>query len=202
MAMKCLTRTRTTALVAALICLPFAAHSAPRPQPNSQPSPQPGPQSSQDKQLPSPPAVAETKLNGKALVIHYNAPSVRGRKIMGGLVPYGQVWRTGANPATSFTTEVDLTLGTLHVPAGKYTIYTLPAAPGTPWMLIVNKETGQWGTVYHGAQDLGRTPMHEGQLPSPQEVMSLSFEKTSGSSTQLHMRWEKADEWVEVKLAR
>ena len=165
----------------------------------SQPAPW---QTDAGKPLPSPPAVAETKLAGKALVIHYNAPSARGRKIMGGLVPYGQVWRTGANPATSFTTEADLTVGALRVPAGKYTLYTLPAAPGTPWMLIVNKETGQWGTVYHEAQDLGRTPMQQGNLAAPQETMSLSFEKTTSASTQLHVRWERLDEWVEIKLAR
>ncbi len=121
---------------------------------------------------------------------------------MGGQVPYGKVWRTGANPATSFTTAAALTLGTLHVPAGKYTLYTLPAAPGTPWQLIVNKETGQWGTVYHEAQDLGRTPLHETALPSPQEVMSITFEKTTGTTTQLHIRWEKVDEWVAVQLAQ
>ena len=151
------------------------------------------------KQLPSPPAVAETQLAGKSVVIHYNKPSIRGRKIMGGLVPYGKVWRTGANPATSFVTDTDLTIGTLHVPAGKYTLYTLPAAPGTPWMLIINKQTGQWGTEYSEGQDLGRTPMHAGKLPSTQEVMSLSFEKTSGASTQLHVKWENTDEWVEVR---
>ena len=182
--------THTFALSAALLCLLLPGQPAPSAQPR------------QDKPLPSPAAVAETRLNGKALVIHYNTPSMRGREIMGGLVPYGQVWRTGANPATSFTTEADLTVGTLHVPAGKYTLYTLPAAPGTPWMLIVNKETGQWGTVYHEAQDLGRTPMHEGQLSSPQEVMSISFEKTGGGSTQLRVRWDKVDEWVEVKAGR
>ncbi len=152
--------------------------------------------------LASPPADAEVTLNGKAVHIHYNAPSVRCRTVMGGLVPYGQVWRTGANPATSFTTDTDLMIGTLRVPAGKYTLYTLPAAAGTPWQLIINKETGQWGTVYHPAQDLGRTPMHAATLPSPQEVMSISFEKTSGNMSQLHVRWEKADEWVEVKAAK
>lgn len=152
--------------------------------------------------MPSPPAVAETRLGGKALTIHYNKPSMRGRKIMGDLVPYGKVWRTGANPATSFTTAANLTIGALSVPAGSYTLYTMPAEPGTPWMLIVNKETGQWGTVYHEAQDLGRTPMHEDKLSSPQEVMTISFEKTSGSTTQLHVRWEGVDEWVEVKLAQ
>ncbi len=153
------------------------------------------------KPLASPAAVAEVKLNGKDLSIHYNAPSIRCRKIMGDLVPFGKVWRTGANPATSFTTETDLTIGTLHVPAGKYTLYTLPAEPGMPWMLIVNKQTGQWGTEYSEAQDLGRTPMHAEKLPSAQEVMSLSFEKTSAATTQLHVKWEMTDEWVEIKAA-
>ena len=158
-------------------------------------------QSVNGKPLASPAATAETRLNGKAVATHYNAPSVRCRKVMGGVVPYGQVWRTGANPATSFTTETDLMIGNLPVPAGSYTLYTLPAAPGTPWMFIVNKETGQWGTEYHQAQDLGRVPMHEGQPGSPQEVMSLSFEKTAGTSTQLHVKWERTDEWVDLKAA-
>ena len=159
-------------------------------------------QSANGKQLASPAATAEVTLEGKALTIHYNAPSVRCRTIMGNVVPYGKPWRTGANPATSFVTAADLMIGDLHVPAGSYTLYTLPAAPGTPWMLIVNKETGQWGTVYHEAQDLGRVPMHATELPSSQEVMSISFEKTAGTSTQLHVKWERADEWVEIRLAR
>lgn len=154
------------------------------------------------KTLASPAATADVSLNGKAVSVHYNSPSVRCRKIMGDLVPYGKVWRTGANPATSFKTATDLTIGTLHVPAGEYTLYTLPAAPGTPWQLIVSKETGQWGTEYHPAKDLGRTPMHESTLAAPQEVMSISFEKTGGAATQLHVRWDKSDEWVEVKAAK
>ena len=154
------------------------------------------------KALASPAATADVSLNGGQLTLRYNAPSVRCRTIMGNVVPYGKVWRTGANPATSFTTDEDVTIGTLHVPAGKYTLYTLPAAPGSPWMLIINKQTGQWGTVYDQAQDLGRTPMHAEKLPSPQEVMSLSFDRSSANSTQLHMRWEGTDEWVEVRASK
>jgi len=156
------------------------------------------PQAQNAKPMPSPPAQAEVTLNGKAVTIHYNSPRMRGRKIMGELVPYGKEWRTGANPATSFVTDVDLMVGDLHVPAGKYTLYTLPAAPGTPWQLIINKQTGQWGTEYHQDQDLGRTPMQHSTLASPQEDMSISFEHTSGNSTELHVRWETTDEWVKV----
>jgi hypothetical protein len=148
------------------------------------------------KTLPSPAATAKVTLNGKHIVIHYNSPSMRGRKIMGGLVPYGSVWRTGANPATTLVTQANLKIGTLDVPAGTYTIYTLPNAD--QWLLIVNKQTGQWGTEYHQDQDLGRTPMKSKTLSSPQEKMSISFENTKGNSTELHVKWEKADEYVDV----
>ena len=158
------------------------------------------PMSAQDqKTLPSPPAEANITLGGKSVVVHYNSPRMRGRKIMGELVPYGKVWRTGANPATSFVTETNLKVGDLNVPAGKYTLYTLPAATGTPWQLIINKQTGQWGTVYNQDQDLGRTPMHMATLPSPQENMSISFEHTTSNSTELHIRWETTDASVKVE---
>jgi hypothetical protein len=146
--------------------------------------------------LPSPPAEADVTLNGTALTIHYNTPLMRGRKIMGGLVPYGEVWRTGANPATSFKTAVALKIGTAMVPAGSYTLYTLPSE-GT-WKLIINKQTGQWGTEYDQAQDLARVDMQKKMLTSPQEKMSISFENTSGGSTELHVRWETTDVWVPV----
>ena len=155
------------------------------------------------KPMPSPPAQAEVKLDGKNITVHYNAPSLRGRVMIGDHDPYGKVWRTGANPATSFITEGDIMVGNLRVPAGKYTLYSLPEAPGaTPWMLIINKQTGQWGTVYNENQDLGRTPMHYNKLPASQEVMSLSFEKTTGQSTQFHIKWATTDEWVTIKAAR
>ena len=148
------------------------------------------------KPLPSPAASAEVSLDGKRVVIRYNAPSMRGRKIMGELVPYGKVWRTGANPATTLVTAANLKIGTLTVPAGTYTVYTLPSSDA--WMLIVNKQTGQWGTVYNEGQDLGRTPMTGNPLARPQEVMSISFDNTKGKTTELHMKWEKTDEFVTV----
>jgi hypothetical protein len=152
------------------------------------------------KPLASPAAMAETSLAGHKITIHYNSPAMRGRKIMGGLVPYGKVWRTGANPATSLMTEAPLRIGGLDVPAGSYTLYTLPAAAGTPWMLIVNRQTGQWGTVYDPKQDLGRTPMKAGTLPAPQQSMSISFEDVRGKRAQLHVKWENTDEWVPIEV--
>lgn len=146
--------------------------------------------------LPSPPAMASVTLNGKDVTIHYNTPFIRGRKIMGGLVPYGRVWRTGANPATSLKTAVNLKVGEATVPAGSYTLYTLPSE-GT-WMLIINKQTGQWGTVYDQSKDLVRVEMKKAMLPQPQEKMSISFEHTQGGSTELHVRWETTDVSVPV----
>jgi hypothetical protein len=148
------------------------------------------------KPMLSPPAKASVELGGKQVTIDYNAPSMRGRKIFGGLEPYGHWWRTGANPATTLKTAVDLKIGTATVPAGTYTLYTIPSE--TTWKLIINKQTGQWGTVYNESQDLARVDMQKNTLPQPQEKMSISFENTQGNQTQLHVRWETTDVWVPV----
>jgi len=121
---------------------------------------------------------------------------MRGRKVVGELVPYDKVWRTGANESTSFVTETNLTIGGKPVPAGSYTLYTLPGS--SQWLLIVNKQTGQWGTNYDKSQDIARIPMKSGKLASPQEKMSITFENTSGNSTELHVKWENTDESVTV----
>lgn len=130
-----------------------------------------------------------TFANGKKVTIDYGAPSIRGRKIMGGLVPYGKVWRAGANEATGFVTDTDLMVGGTRVPAGKYTIYSLPGENN--WQLIINKQTGQWGTVYNEPQDLARVPMKVESLSSPVEQMTFSFEKTGPDSANLALEWEK-----------
>jgi len=148
------------------------------------------------KPLASPAALAAVNLNGKAITIKYNSPRLKGRAIGSELAPYGKVWRTGANPATTLMTSSNLKIGTLSVPAGTYTIYTLPNAD--QWLLIINKQTGQWGTEYHEDQDLGRTPMTSKPVSASQENMSISFENTTGNSTELHVKWGKTDEYVNV----
>jgi hypothetical protein len=148
----------------------------------------------------SPPAKADVTLPSATISVDYGAPSVRGRKIFGALVPYGEVWRTGANPATTLKTSGNLMIGNLKVPAGTYTLYSLPTAEG--WQLIVNKQTGQWGTVYDKTQDLGRTAMTVGSNASPIETMVIDFEKTSGDSTELHVKWAGIDASVPVKASK
>jgi hypothetical protein len=149
------------------------------------------------KKLPSPPAKASVSLSGKEVTIAYSAPSLRGRHVGAELAPYGKVWRTGANAATTLTTPVDLKIGDLSVPAGTYTIYSVPSE--TTWKIIINKQTKQWGTVYNEDQDLGRVDMMKGPAPSaPVEKFEMKFEKTTGKTTQLHLIWENTDVFVPV----
>lgn len=147
--------------------------------------------------MPSPPATANVTLGGQTITIKYHAPSLRKRHLGGPeIVPWNTVWRTGANDATALITPIPLHIGTLLVPAGSYTIYTMPSP--TKWMLIISKETGQWGTEYHPEKDLGRVELKAHTLPSAQEVMSISFEDIKKDSAELHIRWEKTDESVKV----
>lgn len=93
--------------------------------------------------MPSPPGTADVTLKGKQISITYHRPLIRGRKIMGGLVPYGEVWRTGANEATTLKTAADLNIGGANVPAGTYTLYSLPSEG--VWKLIINRH---WAVGY------------------------------------------------------
>ena len=150
--------------------------------------------------VPSPPRTADVSLSGATITIKYSAPSARGRTIFGGLVPYGEVWRTGANAATTLITSSNLRIGDLSVPAGTYTLYSVPTADG--WQLVVNKQTGQWGTVYTKAQDLGRTPMKVGSTSAPIETFVIGFEKTMGEKTELHLKWAGVDASVPVTVVK
>jgi len=151
----------------------------------------------QEKPPASPPGEASVSFdNGKSVTIKYSRPSTRGRKIFGGLVPYGNVWRTGANAATSLTTDTALDIGGTNVPAGNYTLYTVPGEKS--WQLIVNKETGQWGTKYDQGQDLARIPMQVSQLPSALEVFTVSLDKTGAKSATLKLQWELTSASVNI----
>lgn len=142
----------------------------------------------QDKsKRPSPPATAEAMIAGKKIAIDYSRPSMKGRQVFGGIVPYGQVWRTGANEATTLSTEADLQIGNLSVPKGKYTIYTVPETD--KWTLVINKQTGQWGTEYDQKQDLGRVPMQVNKTDQPVEMFTIAIEPKGKGGT-LKMTWE------------
>jgi DUF2911 family protein len=155
-------------------------------------------QMSQDKsKRPSPPASAECKFSdGKTVKIDYSSPRAKGRKILGGVVPYGEVWRTGANEATTFVTGTNVNVGGKDVPAGSYTIFTVPKADG--WTLVISKKTGEWGTDYAGEkEDLVRVPMSVSKTSGPVENFTIGFDE-GGRKCSLHMEWENTRAKVEV----
>jgi len=142
-----------------------------------------------DPVMPSPRDSVEFMLNGKQIVVNYGRPSMRGRKIMGSVVPYGVVWRTGANAATSFVTSADLKVGGTIIPKGSYTLYSLPSSK--QWYLIINRQLGQWGTVYNPKLDLVRLPLKKKTIAKPVEKFTVVLERTGDSAGRLVLLWER-----------
>jgi hypothetical protein len=152
----------------------------------------------QDKSSrPSPPAKAECKpANGKAVTVDYSSPRAKGRKIFGSLVPYGQVWRAGANEATKFVTTSDINVGGKTVPAGDYTIFAIPEE--NKWTLVISKKTGEWGTAYPGPEnDLARIDMKVSKTSAPVENFTIAFDQT-GKGCTMRMEWESTRASVEI----
>ena len=144
---------------------------------------------------------ARAVVGGATVVIDYGTPAKRGRQVWGGLVPWGAVWRTGANLATHLTTDRDLVLGsgrdTLVVPAGKYTLFTIPQPEGG--VLIVNRQTGQGGTTYDAAQDLGRVALRTRPIASPVESFTIVTEPR-GASGEIRLQWDQRELVVPVHV--
>jgi hypothetical protein len=139
----------------------------------------------------SPPANVAATIAGKKITIEYYAPSMHGRKIMGSLVPYGEVWCTGANWATKITTQANLQMGTLKLPAGSYSIWTLPNAK--EWTLIINKQTGQFHKDYDPSTDFGRTMMNLKTLSAPVETFKIDLRSDGGNQGTLALGWETTE---------
>lgn len=137
-----------------------------------------------------------TSVGEAGVRIVYSRPSRRGRQVAGGVVPWGEVWRTGANQATVLTTDRDLMVGDAHVPAGSYSLWTLPAPTG--WTLILNRQTGQWGTEYDPAQDLARVPMRSSPRSDRLEQFTISLQPQDGGG-RLVLSWDDFDVWVPVR---
>jgi hypothetical protein len=146
----------------------------------------------------SPPVNVAAVVDGDHITIDYYAPSMHGRKIMGDLVPYGEVWCTGANWATKITTETGLDINGLKVPKGSYSIWTLPNEK--QWMLIINKETGQFHLNYDESQDFGRVKMNLKQVSPPVETFKIELASTGGKSGTLSLLWENTDAWVPITV--
>jgi hypothetical protein len=140
------------------------------------------------QQVLSPRDTVRATVAGAHLLIDYGRPSKRNRPIYGGLVPWGAVWRTGANAATTFVTDKPLVIGGTAVPAGTYTIYTVPNQSG-PWLLVVNKQTKQWGTEYHEDQDLARIPMTTSPITPAVEQFTMAIDPQGPGGT-IGLLWD------------
>ena len=159
-------------------------------------------QMSKDKsQRPSPPAQAQCKFSdGKLITVDYSSPRTKGRKIFGDLVPYGEVWRTGANEATTFVTTAELKAGNVKVPAGNYTIFTIPNQD--KWTLIINKKTGEWGIPYkYESDELGRVDMKVSQTSSPVEDFTIAFDQ-KGRTCDMSLSWERTKATTDFSEAK
>lgn len=145
----------------------------------------------------SPPDVTGAVIDGNRVTVYYARPSIKNprggedRKIWGGLVPYGRVWRLGANEATLLTTQKPLVFGETTVPAGAYTLFLLPQEDGSA-KLIINKQIGQWGVQYDEKQDLARIDLKKETLEKPVEQFTMSIERNPAGGGLLKVSWENA----------
>jgi len=152
----------------------------------------------QDKSKRSSPPAPTAKCDlpgGKSITVDYSSPQMKGRKIFGSLVPYGQVWRAGANEATTFVTTSDLMIGGKRVPAGSYTLFTIPDK--NKWTLIISKKTGEWGIPYPEGHDLLRVDMNSGPTSGLVQGFTTAFDKGSNGCT-LRMEWENTRANVDI----
>jgi hypothetical protein len=147
-------------------------------------------------------AQASATVGGARIGVDYGTPSKRGRPVWGALVPWGQVWRTGANQATHFTTDRDLVLGsggdTLVVPAGRYTLFSIPERGGG--LLIVSRQTEQAGTAYDPARDLGRVGLTARALAEPVEVFTIVVDPQGSGGGLIRLQWDRTELVAPVRM--
>jgi len=130
---------------------------------------------------------ARATIGAATFAVDYGRPLARGRPLLGALLPYDYVWRTGANAATQFTTSAPITLAGIRVPAGTYTLWTVPRRNRAD--IIVNAQAGQWGTEYDGKRDVGMGPMTMDSLTSPVEKFTISIASADARHGTLAMEW-------------
>jgi hypothetical protein len=180
MEMKPLKSIVLLAAASLLVALPLMAQTTSKPAPGRA----------------SPHDTVSTVVDGSRVMLVYGRPHVKdpktgeARKIWGGLVPYGKVWRTGADEATLLVTQQPLSFGETTIPAGAYTVFTLPVEKGTS-KLIINKQIGQWGTQYDEKQDLARVDLKTEATDASVEQFTMAVQKnSSGGGGTIRMMWE------------
>jgi len=147
---------------------------------------------------PSPPAMAMGKIGEANISIDYSSPSVKGRKIFGGILPYGKLWRAGANEATLFQTDKDITVEGKKLPAGKYSFFATPGEK--KWTIFFNSETGQWGDKPGGATNMDSAKTVLTFSVKAKKLKDLNEKlKYSVMSNGFDLRWEYSDIFIKVE---
>ena len=137
----------------------------------------------------SPRDTVRATIGSAHLLVDYGRPHKRGREIFGVVVPWDQVWRTGANAATGFTTDADLKVGGTTIPKGSYTLWSVPSKNGAK--LIINSETGQWGTAYDAAKDFAKVDLATESLPQPVETFTIAIDPQGSRGGVLKLQWDR-----------
>ena len=145
----------------------------------------------------SPAETAKFDQNGLTVQVDYCRPYKKGREIFGKLLPYGQVWRTGANEATIFDVKQTIKVGDKTLKAGKYTLWTIPNAD--KWTVIMNEETGQWGTNYDEKKDVLRVDVPVGKSVEMMEQFKIDFAAAEGGADMV-LRWDNTEVKVQIRL--
>ncbi len=145
----------------------------------------------------SPAETAKFDQNGLTVQVDYCRPYKKGREIFGKLLPYGQVWRTGANEATIFDVKQTIKVGDKTLKAGKYTLWTIPNAD--KWTVIMNEETGQWGTNYDEKKDVLRVDVPVGKSVEMMEQFKIDFAAAEGGADMV-LRWDNTEVKVPIRL--
>lgn len=164
------------------------------------------PAMAQQKRL-SPHETVSAAIDGNRVTIVYGRPyttkpgTTEARKIWGGLVPYGKVWRLGADEATLLITEKPLAIGGTTVPAGAYTLFMLPNEDGTA-KLIINKEIGQWGETYDQSQDLARVDLMKSALDTPVDQFTVKIAKGDAGAGVIKIDWESTEYSLKYTVAK
>jgi hypothetical protein len=135
----------------------------------------------------SPRDTVRSTIGNVSITIDYSRPHARGRVLIGNVIPYDRVWRTGANAATQFTTSAPIRLAGFQLAAGTYTLWTIPHQNGVD--LIVNGQAGQWGTEYNGSRDVGKAPMQSATLSTPVDQFTISVTASDARHGTLTMEW-------------
>ena len=138
---------------------------------------------------PSPTQTVKQDFGISSVELIYSRPGMKGRKIFGDLVPYGKVWRTGANQATRIKFADDVTIGGQAIKAGEYALFTIPNEK--EWDIIINKGSANWGTDYKQADDIARVKVKSMKLEQPVESFTMQFANVKSNTAELHIMWDK-----------